>query len=510
MKWNILAFPQGLKRFISNGYENPPLATIVMIVGSVVLPLIIVGTRGNVLLGALFLAVFVVLLLTIYRLDWGFYVWIGLVLISDNYAIPGFFSVTYAMHYLETLNASFVGMGIGVLAPIEVHALLIIFAFIVVAVVRKSIRMLRVPLGYVAGLFFSMLIVSLLYGTSRGGDSQMGLWEIRALLFFGLTFYLVRYVIRTREQLTAIMWVFVATIATKAFQAVERFIELGFDFGGKRALANHEDPVFMITLFIFLLGMVYFKYDHIQKRILLYLLPIFALAFYVANRRATYVSFGVCVVGFIALLTKEERQRITKGLVVFAVLFSIYLAAYWDSYGRMSVVAQAVKSAVFSGDRDLVRGEDYSSGLAREHENYNLAVTFQKSPIFGIGFGNKHEWAIRAYGAYALKGYITHNQILWLLTKTGGVGFFCFLFFLNLVVLQGAHTYGKLKDPYLRAACAMFVLAVLNQLVVSYVDMQLTYYRNMVYLGTMTGLIPTLGMLQDEAADTGAAQSEVV
>lgn len=38
----------------------------------------------------------------------------------------------------------------------------------------------------------------------------------------------------------------------------------------------------------------------------------------------------------------------------------------------------------------------------------------------------------------------------------------------------------------------MVVVAVINQMVVSYFDLQLTYYRNMIYLGTLMGLMPTL------------------
>jgi hypothetical protein len=33
---------------------------------------------------------------------------------------------------------------------------------------------------------------------------------------------------------------------------------------------------------------------------------------------------------------------------------------------------------------------------------------------------------------------------------------------------------------------------VLNQIVISYYDLQLTYYRNMVYLGLLMGLVPAL------------------
>jgi hypothetical protein len=45
----------------------------------------------------------------------------------------------------------------------------------------------------------------------------------------------------------------------------------------------------------------------------------------------------------------------------------------------------------------------------------------------------------------------------------------------------------------------MIVIAIVNQIVVSYFDLQLTYYRNMIVLGTLCGLIPTLANSCDEA-----------
>jgi hypothetical protein len=480
--------------------RTPRFATIVMIFGSLSIPLIIIASQGGVGIGAAFFALMAIVFLTFYRLDWGYILWLGLVLVSDNYEIPGFHPITYTLNYLTTLNVTFRGLGVGVLAPVEIHMIFIVFVLVVISILKRSFTKRENPIFYPAVLFFGWLIISLFYGKSRGGDIQMGGWEIRALIFFGITFFLAKYIITTKDQIKALLWMCIITISIKAFQTVDRFISLGFDFGGRRALTNHEDPVFMVTLFILLLGLIFFKGYSKQKNTLLWFLPFLLLGFYAANRRATYASFGFCLIAFILLLSAIDRRRIMKGLLIFSVFFSIYLVAYWDSYGRLAVVAQAVKSTMFSHDKEMTRGSDYSSGLARDHENYNLAVTFRKAPIMGIGFGNKHEWAIQAYGEYALKGYITHNQILWLITKTGSIGFFFFLFFLNVIVFYGAYTYSKIRDPYFKAVCIMCIIAVINQVVASSVDMQLTFYRNMIYLGTLTGIIPTLGRLDSEQA----------
>ena len=484
---------------IANLEGIPRLALFVMFAGSILVPLIVVGSQGNFVLGAVFLGLIIVALVTFYRLDWGFLLWFALVMAADGYDIPGFGRTPlFSVHYLQTLNTTVPGLGIGFLAPIEFHMVFFVCALFFVGALGKRIHRTKVTLGYAAAAFVGWLVFSLLYGKYRGGDIQMGGWETRALVFFPITFFLVRQVITTKEQLVNLVWVCIIMVGVKSFQAVVRFAGQGFSFGGSRAMANHEDAAFIVTLMILLLGMAFFKYDRRQRNALIFMLPLLSLALFVANRRAAYVSFAVCLVGFPLLLSRDEQRRILKGYAIFAVGFCVYLAMFWNSYGRASMVAQAVKSAIFADDKQMTRSDDFASSLARRHENYCLSVTFQKAPVLGIGFGNKHEWPIKAYGEFSLKGYITHNQILWLLTKTGAVGFFFFLFFLNLIVMHGAQVLAALNNPYFRALCAVCVLAVLNQIVVSYVDMQLTFYRNMVYLGTLTGLIPTLKILDDK------------
>jgi O-antigen ligase len=93
---------------------------------------------------------------------------------------------------------------------------------------------------------------------------------------------------------------------------------------------------------------------------------------------------------------------------------------------------------------------------------------------------------------FPLSRYIPHNEIVWVLVKTGIVGFFVFWYFFNSFVVYGAGVLKRLRDPYLAAVCVVAVVAVVNQLVVSYVDMQLNWARNMAYLGLLFGLVPAV------------------
>jgi len=56
----------------------------------------------------------------------------------------------------------------------------------------------------------------------------------------------------------------------------------------------------------------------------------------------------------------------------------------------------------------------------------------------------------------------------------------------------------------------MIALAVINQMVVSFFDLQLTYYRNMTYLGCLMGLLPVIQCIESEQALADASESESV
>ena len=462
---------------------------------SIFVSLVFIKTDGNFFWGSVLIGAAAITLVTFYNLEWGFLILVGLVIVSDRFDVTGFRPFTYTIFYLSTLNVMIRGLGFGVLTSMEIHTLLFIFVWILVAAIKKNRLPHPVPLGRIAVLLLVYLVGSVMYGRFRGGDTQIGIWEIRALVLLAPTFLAVPQMIKNKENLQKLVWVVIAALSFKAFQGIERFVGLGFSFGRFRTLMNHEDPLFFAALFIFLLAMIMFGSNHPQRRVLLWLLVPLLIGFYVANRRAGYAVLGLSVIPFVALLSKADLRKALRILVVPGFIFCVYLAAYWDSYGRVAMVAQAFKSALFSHDREAVRGDDYMSGLTRDHEVYNLAVTVRKAPILGIGFGNQHEWAIPAFGMFALKGYITHNSILWLITKTGGLGFFLFFFFLNCTVLYGAMVFSRLEDPYLKAVCAVSIVAIFNQIVGGYAEMQLINSRNMVFLGLFMGIIPTIDYL---------------
>jgi hypothetical protein len=73
--------------------------------------------------------------------------------------------------------------------------------------------------------------------------------------------------------------------------------------------------------------------------------------------------------------------------------------------------------------------------------------------------------------------------------KAGAAGFVIVMFYFARVVAEAVWTARHLRDGLLQAVAVAVALAVINQLVASYYELQLTYARNMIYLGTLIGLL---------------------
>ncbi len=455
---------------------------------------------GNVAVVLLTLYLSGVLILSFLRPDFSFYVLIAGTMLFEQYSIPnfptfthqvGFFSNLKEIPYLPFFDA-------GVVSPMELHLIFLLSALLIMASISQGFRFKSIPVSGPFLLFFLSLILSLVYGLVSGGDFLISLWEVRALFYLCILYLLVPQLLSTRRHINILMWIILIGATIKAGQGIQRFVTLGFTTGGYDVLTNHEDPVFIVALFILFMGFLAYRVNDKQKVWLLSLLPILMLGFYVAQRRAVYASLIVSIVFFVILLPAMMRISFMKYFVPAAFVLIVYGFAFWNSESTLGRPVQMVKSGIEKPDK-YTNTRDYYSNLYRDYENYNLASTVTNNTITGIGFGKRYEQPIPLVEIrFPLRDYIPHNQIIWILVKMGAIGFFAFWFFFNSFVAKGTRLIYQLKDPYLKAVATMIVLAVINQMVVSFFDLQLTYYRNMIFLGSLMGLLSVIEHIHSE------------
>jgi hypothetical protein len=488
------SLPNDRQPYILGLYRSDILSLLILAASSAALALIMIASNGNVLAGTAFLGAGIILIITFYRLDWGFLLFIGMVLGFDQFEIPGFESLTYKISYFANLKTItyLPRLNSGVVNPLELHLALLFFVWFLVICVRKDVKLNRIPVWFASTTTFLWLIVSFVSGMRSGGDFMAALWEARALFYLGLMYFFVPQIIKTREQIQAFIWVCIIAISFKALEGASRFVRLGFGLGGYDALLTHEDPVFIITMMILLLGLLVFGVQSSQKKFLSWLFVPLLLGFYAANRRAAYASLGVSILAFAVLLPKEQILRFSKVAVPVVLVLALYTAVLWDSSSNWATPIQQIRSG-FEEDEAKLGERNYYSNLYRRLEDYNLAVTIQNAPVLGIGFGTRYSQPLTlARISYTMRDYMAHNNVIWLFVKIGAIGFFLFWFFIDGFACLGGSTLSRLKDPYLQVVCTVIIVAVISQIVAAYFDLHLVRYRTMLYMGALMGLLPAL------------------
>lgn len=455
---------------------------------------------GNIVPALAVILVVTILVATFYKAEWGFYLLFGMVMLFDQFlnTMPGGSPITYKVGYFLNLkqNPYLPPIGAAVMNPIEVQLFLILLAWFIAISARRANKLQGVPYWGLALLLFAAIAFSEVHGMVTGGTFLPSMWEIRALMYFLLLFFLVPQLIQTRKQMNIILWIFIAMIAVKASQGAWRFIELGFKFKTYTTLTNHEDPLFIADLLLFLLALKMFDVKIPQRRVLVWLLPVFFLGFYAGQRRAVYASLAIALILFVVMLKPEQRRKFIRMAIPILVLVAVYAAVFWNRPGRLGAPVRLLASA-FSNTKKGA-GDRYWSDLYRDYERYDLAITVRHFPLLGLGFGKKYLQPVdlALIGTnWSLRDWIPHDEILWILTKMGAVGFFIFFVFIDALVFEIGRMAKTLKDPYLRAVTFLIAAAIMGQIVVSYFDLQLTFYRNMILLGTLCGFLPTIKAL---------------
>ena len=397
------------------------------------------------------------------------------------------------MHYFQNLKGIpyLPSFDAGVLTPFELHLFFLLLVWILLFTVKHRAPTNHVPVWFGALVFFVWVVLSVVRGLSSGGEFLPALWETRALIYLGIFYFLVPQMVHTKAQLQTLVWICIIVVSFKAIQGFVRFAELGFGFMGYDTLASTEDCVLMVPVFLLLIGLRLFEGSEKQRRAQLWLLLPLMLGFFVGNRRSIYVSLVASIVALIVLVPRKQRRIVLTFFLVAVVLFGLYLPIFWNSYSRFGVPAQQVKAIIFK-DPTMISSRNYSSTIYRDREKYNLSCTIRESPVVGLGFGKKYSTPINLYLKFGLSDYIAHDSILWLFMRTGAIGFFLAFFFFNAYLFYSAFTFSKLHDPYMKALCAVCVVAIINEIVVCNVEMEFTVYRDMIYLGFLMGLVPAL------------------
>lgn len=422
---------------------------------------------------------FAMVLVGLVHLPSGIYLLLAAAMIFEQFQIFGIeMPLTAQVPIYLNLNLTS-GIGALVVNPIELLLVAMIVGWAIRAASSREWHFRPIPHWEVAALFLGMLLLYTAYGLARGGDVRVALWEIRALYYLCGVFFLATQVIRTERQVQICLWIAIIGTTIKGLQGCSRFfIDLRGSIVGVQAITGHEDALFIAVALMFLAALLCLgAWQRLEFWVLTCATPALFLTFILTQRRVAYGVLGLNLVLLFLLLPFRRKLFSLRFVLPLLPVLVLYTGIFWNSHSTLALPIRQVRSIFVIGV-----GED-TSNVYRRIENFNLEQTIRQSPL-GTGFGKKYLVLFPLpYVDFPLWDYIPHNCIYWIWAKTGFPGFLVFWLFFGVYTIQAIIDYRHETDPFYKAVCVTVATFIIGQMVVAYYDLQITFYRNMIYLG---------------------------
>jgi O-antigen ligase len=364
------------------------------------------------------------------------------------------------------------------------------------------------------GLFMLCVVVAAAYGYLTGGMLKIIVVEIRPFVYFFEAYLLAYNLVTQKNDVRAFFWLVIAGSALKALQGIYIYVRLHGQLGNN-TLMSHEESFFFIgvLLFVILLSMHY-RWRR-QLTAALCVLPVVLVTLVLNNRRTDYVAFLLALgTAWAILFVLNPKARLALGLVagISTLLLGGYLLAFADSTAPIGQPARGIV-AVFHPSATDVR--DLQSNQYRIVEDFDLRYTIAHENFFvGMGFGKLYLEPVPLTTVFPGIGqadqyynYVPHNNIYWVWMRFGAIGFLVFWYLFGSLIVRGCLIARRLRDPYLQVAAIYAVGMAVAEIVVAYADYQLFFYRNVIYIGLLAGLLMKLPEV--ERNEAGTAQEAV-
>ena len=358
------------------------------------------------------------------------------------------------------------------------------------------------------GLLMLCVLEGVVHGLTSGGDSRIIVLEVRPFEYLFLAYLLAYNLVTTRRQLQAFFWIVIIGAGVKALQGVYIvFGPLHGHLSGQNEIMAHEESFFFVALLLLIaLFCLHYRY-RAQLLTALAIVPPLVIALVANNRRADYVALllGLAVAWILVVVVNPRtRARHLKVMAVCAVLGGAYIVIFANGTGAIAAPAHSIVATIHPSASDA---RDAASNAYRVDENYDLKVTAKQNPWLGWGFGKPFLQPITLPDIITLDPYylyIPHDTVYWILMRLGIFGYLAFWSLIAAAIIRGCLIVRRLRDRYLQLIGIYAVAVVPMTVLLGYADYQLSFYRNVIYLGLLLGILMRLPALDELPAETPA------
>jgi hypothetical protein len=426
----------------------------------------------------------------------GVYVLFGAAALLAAYVETGLTDyIGWYLPFFEDIKSS---THIGVIvSPAEVFMTLTLLVWLLKGIAQRNLRFDRGSLMWPLGLYMVMVLVAEGRGLSSGGSLHDSLWELRSQVYMLIAYVLVCNLVKTRAHLTKLLWILLIVAGIRGIEGTFQYLfVLRAQDISTHQLYPHEQSYFfngflVLTILLFLYGG-----SHRMKRVALYLLPFVLVANIANNRRASIAALviSLIVLGLITWMTQPRSRKTIKWIViVLALVYPPYYLHYQSRTGFLALPARAISSSFHP------TANDAQSNQYRVSEDLDIMTTVKSSSttaVIGYGFGKpmmSPYWLPNI--GYVFQYIMPHNSILWVWMRLGTIGYLVFWFLIGSAVIQATQMVRRVRGRALQGIALFILLMLLQQVIISYVDLQWSNYRSMIFTGVLFALISRIPLL---------------
>ena len=494
---------------VKNGQTVPTLLTnrrrseralfLVLLLGVLCLVplLVIAGVAFGFSLVAVLLGLVVLIALIVRWPIVGFFVALGCTLLIEQtpLAILGNGPLIYVFYWPASLQNGLPDRPIGFL-----------MLFVLLVFMVQGLLTLRKPLAggalLVPYLLFLLCVAwGVVHGLSSGGDLKITIDEVRSFWYLFLGYLLAYNLVNSKQHVRTVFWFIILCAGIKALEGFYIYIYILHGFlDSTNEIMSHEESYFWIAVLLLIMLFSLHSMYRPQFFTALALVPFLLIALVANNRR---VDFGALAVGMLVawLLIFCVKPKLRRALIIILLISLVvcgaYVAAFYNGGGGFSAPARAVISLFHPDPRDA------ASNLYRSIEDYDLVYTVSKNPL-GLGFGKPFLEPILLPNILSLDPvylYIPHNTIYWVWMRLGSVGYVALWYLFGSMIVRGCVYARQLKDKYLQLVAIFVVAMIIMEIIVAFYDYQLSFYRNVIYVGMLSGILMKLPALDSDTKE---------
>ena len=374
--------------------------------------------------------------------------------------------------------------------PIGFFLLYILLVSIFHCIAKRRVILQGGPLLLPFLCYLFCVALGVVHGMTSGGDFKTIVVEVRPFWYMFVSYILAYNLVTQIQHIRAFFWILIIGAGIKGIQGTYIYLVL---FHGSlidhNEIMAHEESFFFIALLLLILLFTLHSRHRGQLVAALLALPCVILALVANQRRADYIALlmgGMIAWMLVFIVKPQARKALLIGMSIFVVVGSVYVAAFWQSTGGFGEPARSLISFFHPDPRDA------ASNLYRTIENFDLRFTERQNPLLGMGFGKPFLQPFTLPNILVLDPYylyIPHNTVYWVWMRLGPLGYFAFWYLIGAIIIRGCIIVRQLRNNYLQLVAIYIVAVTFMEVIVAYADYQLFFYRNVIYLGLLVGIL---------------------